>query len=64
MKLEKRIHLAKGLTPVETEIATYILENKDIIVDMNIQELSESIPVSKSAIHRFIKKSILTVLMN
>lgn len=56
MKLEKRIHLAKGLTPVETEIATYILENKDIIVDMNIQELSESIPVSKSAIHRFCKK--------
>lgn len=56
MKLEKRIHLAKGLTPVETEIAAYILENKDIIVDMNIQELSESIPVSKSAIHRFCKK--------
>ena len=56
MKIEKKIHLAKDLTPVESEIGAYILEHKNEIINMNIQELSEAIPVSKSAIHRFCKK--------
>ena len=56
MKIEKMIRLAKDLTPVESEIGAYILEHKNEIIDLNIQELSERIPVSKSAIHRFCKK--------
>lgn len=56
MQIEKRIHKCSHLTPVENEIAYYILSHKDEVINYSIQELSEQIHVSKSAIHRFCKK--------
>ena len=56
MLLENMIKLCETLTPSENEIAQYILQNKEIVVDLSIQELSEKAYVSKLAIHRFCKK--------
>lgn len=41
MKLEKRIELCDSMTPLESEIASYILNNKDEITKLKIQELAE-----------------------
>lgn len=56
MKLEKRIELCDSMTPLESEIASYILNNKDEITKLKIQELADILFISKSAIHRFVKK--------
>lgn len=56
MKLEKRIELCDSMTPLESEIASYILNNKDAITKLKIQELADTLFISKSAIHRFVKK--------
>lgn len=56
MKLEKRIELCDSMTPLESEIASYILNNKDEITKLKIQELADTLFISKSAIHRFVKK--------
>ena len=56
MKLEKRIELWYSMTPLESEIASYILNNKDEITKLKIQELADILFISKSAIHRFVKK--------
>ena len=56
MKLEKRIELCDSLTPLESEIASYILNNKDAVTKLKIQELADILFISKSAIHRFVKK--------
>lgn len=56
MKLEKRIELCDSMTPLESEIAFYILNNKDEITKLKIQELADTLFISKSAIHRFVKK--------
>lgn len=56
MKLEKRIELCDSMTPLESEIASYILNNKDEITKLKIQELADILFISKSAIHRFAKK--------
>ena len=56
MKLEKRIELRDSMTPLESEIASYILNNKDEITKLKIQELADILFISKSAIHRFVKK--------
>lgn len=56
MKLEKRIELCDSMTPLESEIASYILNNKDAITKLKIQELADILFISKSAIHRFVKK--------
>lgn len=56
MNLRKKVYLCKDLTPVESEIAAYLLENPDDVSNMSIQQLADAIPVSKSAIHRFCKK--------
>lgn len=56
MKLEKRIELCDSMTPLESEIASYILNNKDVITKLKIQELADILFISKSAIHRFVKK--------
>ena len=56
MKLEKRIELCDSMTPLESEIAYYILNNKDEITKLKIQELADTLFISKSAIHRFVKK--------
>ena len=56
MKLEKRIELCDSMTPLESEIASYILNNKDEITKLKIQESADILFISKSAIHRFVKK--------
>ena len=56
MKLEKRIELCDSMTPLESEIASYILNNKDEITKLKIQELAYILFILKSAIHRFVKK--------
>lgn len=56
MKLEKRIELCDSMTPLESEIASYILNNKDAITKLKIQKLADILFISKSAIHRFVKK--------
>lgn len=56
MKLEKRIELCDSMTPLESELASYILNNKDEITKLKIQELADILFISKSAIHRFVKK--------
>lgn len=56
MKLEKRIELCDSMTPLESEIASYILNNKDAVTKLKIQELADILFISKSAIHRFLKK--------
>lgn len=56
MKLEKRIELCDSMTPLEPEIASYILKNKDAVTKLKIQELADILFISKSAIHRFVKK--------
>lgn len=56
MKLEKRIELCDSMTPLESEIASYILNNKDAVTKLKIQELADILFISKSAIHHFVKK--------
>lgn len=56
MKLEKRIELCDSMTPLESEIASYILNNKDAVTKLKIQELADILFISKSAIHRFVKQ--------
>ena len=56
MKLEKRIELCDSMTPLESEIASYILNNRDAVMKLKIQELADTLFISKSAIHRFVKK--------
>lgn len=56
MKLEKRIELCDSMTPLESEIASYILNNKYAVTKLKIQELADILFISKSAIHRFVKK--------
>lgn len=56
MKLEKRIELCDSMTPLESEIASYILNNKDAVTKLKIQKLADILFISKSAIHRFVKK--------
>ena len=53
MKLEKRIELCDSMTPLESEIASYILNNKDAVTKLKIQELADilfilSIPRTQS----------------
>lgn len=56
MRLEKMIELCDSFTPIEMEIAHYVLEHKDDMEELSIQELSDKVFVSKSGIHRFCKK--------
>ena len=56
MKLKKRKELCDSMTPLESEIASYILNNKNVVTKLKIQELADILFISKSAIHRFVKK--------
>lgn len=56
MLLDNMIKLCDSLTPVENEIAAYVIKHKEQIVRMTIQQLSDEIFVSKSAVHRFCRK--------
>lgn len=56
MKLEKRIEQCDSMTSLESEIASYILNNKNVVTKLKIQELADILFISKSAIHRFVKK--------
>lgn len=56
MTIENMIKCCDNLTPTENQLAQYILQNKEHIKNLSIQQLSEKTFVSKSAIHRFCKK--------
>lgn len=56
MTIENMIKCCDNLTPLESRLAKYILENKEEVQRSTIQNISEKIFVSKSAIHRFCKK--------
>ncbi len=56
MNLDKKIELCEHLTPVENDIGQFILNNKEKVSEMTIQEFSDLLFISKSAIHRFCKK--------
>jgi DNA-binding MurR/RpiR family transcriptional regulator len=56
MTIENMIKCCSNLTPTENQLAVYILQNKEQIQKLSVQNLSEKTFVSKSAIHRFCKK--------
>ena len=56
MTFEKMIKCCGNLTPTESQLAQYILRNKEEVQTSSIQSLSEKTFASKSAIHRFCKK--------
>ncbi|WPC43812.1 MurR/RpiR family transcriptional regulator [Clostridium sp. JS66] len=56
MTIENMIKCCDNLTPTESQLAQYILENKNQIEKLSIQKFSEETFVSKSGIHRFFKK--------
>lgn len=56
MTIENMIKCCDNLTPTENQLAQYILQNKEQIHKLSIQNLAEKTFVSKSAIHRFCKK--------
>lgn len=56
MNLENLMQVTEGLTPVESEVGYYILENKKEVLQMSVIELANNSHISKSVIHRFCKK--------
>ncbi len=56
MDISRKIRYCTTLTPAEQQLAKYILDNKDIVVNNSMQNLQECAFVSKSMIHRFCKK--------
>lgn len=56
MIIDNAIKLCSTFTPVENEIALYVMKNKDHIINLSIQQLADEIHISKSAIHRFCNK--------
>ncbi len=56
MKIKQAIENTKHLTPIEQNIANYILENPEEVISSTIQKTSENLYISKSAILRFCKK--------
>ncbi|SNS31616.1 transcriptional regulator, RpiR family [Anaerovirgula multivorans] len=56
MTLDNLIRYNENLTPIENQLAQYILTHKDVVEKLSITDLSEITFVSKSAIHRFCKK--------
>lgn len=56
MLLDNMIKLCSALTPVENDVAGYIMANKEAVIHMSIQQLADQTYISKSAIHRFCKK--------
>jgi DNA-binding MurR/RpiR family transcriptional regulator len=56
MTIENMIKSCNNLTPTENGLAQYILDNKEQIQKLSIQDLSQKTFVSKSAIHRLCKK--------
>ncbi|MBC2397840.1 MurR/RpiR family transcriptional regulator [Clostridium tetanomorphum] len=56
MTIENMIKCCDNLTPTENQLAQYIIQNKEQIQKLSIQNFSEKTFVSKSAIHRFCKK--------
>ena len=56
MKIVDRIKNREALTPTENEIASFIRDNPDSMINMSLEEFSAKIYVSKSTIIRFCKK--------
>ena len=57
MKLEKRIELCDSMTPLESEIASYILNNKDAVTKLKIQELADILSIPLSEVHAICYRS-------
>lgn len=55
MLLENMIKFCDDLTPIEMKVINYILNNKEIVKEQTIQELADTVFVSKSTIHRLCK---------
>ena len=45
-----------SLSAGQRKVAEYILNNKDAVTKLKIQELADILFISKSSIHRFVKK--------
>ena len=56
MTFENMLKCCEKLTPTEYQLAQFILENRQLIQTLSIQELANRTFVSKSGIHRFCKK--------
>lgn len=56
MTIENMIKCCDKLTPTENILVQYILNNKEEIQKISIQDLAQKAFVSKSAVHRFCKK--------
>ena len=56
MRISSKIKDRESFTPTENEIIRFIQTNSDQAVNMTLDELAETIYVSKSTIIRFCKK--------
>lgn len=56
MLIDNAIKLCSTFTPVENDVALYVMKNKEHIINLSIQQLADEIHISKSAIHRFCNK--------
>lgn len=58
--LEQVDKLYTGMTPVETRIADYVLENPELVINMSVKEIASTSNTSDAAIVRFAKRIGLT----
>lgn len=56
MLIDNAIKLCTTLTPVENDVALYVVKNKEHVINLSIQQLADEVHISKSAIHRFCNK--------
>ncbi|RFZ76939.1 MurR/RpiR family transcriptional regulator [Lacrimispora amygdalina] len=56
MLIDNEINLCTTFTPVENDVALFVMKNKEHIINLSIQQLSDEIHISKSTIHRFCNK--------
>lgn len=56
MTIENMIKCCTNLTPIENKLAQYILENKEEIQTLTIENISNKLFISKAAVYRFCKK--------
>lgn len=50
MTLENIIKLTKGFTPIEAEIACYILKNENKVLQMSIVELAQNTYIKQNSL--------------
>ncbi len=56
MTLDKMIQSHDDFTPIENQIAQYVMHHKRELLEMTITDLEQRLYISKSAIHRFCRK--------